>query len=99
MTHENADDSEDSGSEHDIWTDFETEEGPCGSLSEDGDIVWGAYCPQPDCGELNTFQGDPSRFAKRPFRCIECDWVSLINESVTEIESDLYTTGTEQGGA
>lgn len=73
----------------DVWTEFETEEGACGSISEDGNVVWGAYCPQPDCGELNTFQGAPWAFAKRPYRCVECNWVSLMDESVREIEDSL----------
>jgi len=72
-----------------IWTDFETEEGSCGSQSADGNAVWGAYCPQPDCGELNLYEGDPSKFANRPYRCCECNWISLMHESVTEIKEVL----------
>lgn len=70
----------------DRWTDFESEEGSCGSESADGNVVWGAYCPQPDCGELNLFEGNPEGFANRPYRCVACNWVSLMDESVAELE-------------
>lgn len=70
----------------DIFTEFETEDGPCGDTSPDGLAYWGAYCPQPDCGELQLFRGDPSEFAYRPYRCEECGWVSLMHGSVKEIK-------------
>lgn len=78
--------SESAVNDEDIWTDFETEQGACGSVSEQGNIVWGAYCPQPDCRMLNRFQGEPSAFANRPYRCVECNWVSLMDESVGDIK-------------
>jgi hypothetical protein len=84
-------DSNTSGSEQDVWTDFETEEGRCGSISVDENFVWGAYCPQPDCKELNIFEGPPSEFANRPYRCVECDWVSLMDDSVSDIQCSLNT--------
>lgn len=70
----------------DVFTKFETEEGPCGQESPEGRPIWGAYCPQEDCDELNRFQGDPSEFANRPYRCQECGWVSLMHESVADLE-------------
>lgn len=72
-----------------VWTEFETEARGCGTVSVDENVLWGAYCPQDHCGELNLFEGQPSEFANRPFRCVECHWVSLMDESVAEIESDL----------
>lgn len=79
-----AEDTQHSGDES-VWTDFETEEGSCGSTSVDGNLVWGAFCPQPDCGALNSFEGDPSKFANRTYRCVECNWVSLMDESVADV--------------
>lgn len=70
----------------DIWTDFETEEGRCGTESVEGEPLWGAWCPQPDCDELNYFEGDPSRFANRTYVCCGCGWVSLMHESVRDLE-------------
>lgn len=77
--------------DQDVWTEFETERGDCGTKSDEGVIIWGAYCPQSECGELNKFQGNPSVFANRPYKCLECGWVSLMDESVKEIQSDLTT--------
>lgn len=71
-----------------IWTDFETKEGSCGSESVDGNPVWGAYCPQEDCGQLNFFEGDPDGFAGRPYACQSCNWVSLMDRSVRNLEVD-----------
>lgn len=81
------------GSDHNRWTDFETEQRSCGSLSVDDNPVWGAYCPQPECGELNLFEGDPAKFAKRPYRCENCNWVSLMDESVAEITGLATVSG------
>lgn len=69
-----------------IYTEFETEEGSCGSLSADGKPVWGAYCPQGECGHLNLFEGSPDGFAGRPYRCIKCNWVSLMDAEVRGLE-------------
>lgn len=70
----------------DHWTDFETDDGPCGTESVDGNPVWGAYCPQDGCGERNLFEGDPSGFVNRPYRCNSCGWVSLMHESAAELD-------------
>jgi len=91
-------DSDTSGSEQDVWTNFETEEGRCGSIAVDENLVWGAYCPQPGCKELNVFEGPPSEFANRPYKCVECGWVSLMDDSVSDIKRSLHTANDHSEG-
>lgn len=69
-----------------VFTEFETEKDACGSTSAEGEPVWGAYCPQEECGHLNLFEGDPDGFAGRPYSCQNCNWVSLMNSTVSDLE-------------
>lgn len=69
-----------------VFTEFETDEGSCGTENEDGEPIWGAYCPQEDCDHLNLFKGNPDEFAGRVFHCQNCNWVSLMDTSVQDLE-------------
>lgn len=59
---------------------------------ETGDF--GFVCPE--CGATNPLEGDPEAFKTRPFRCVECDFISLLSGAGIE---DWQSPDTAEGEA
>lgn len=77
--------NESSTDDESVWTEFTTDLSDYGTEYAEQDRFWGAKCPQPDCEHVNIFEGDPGEFANRPYACINCHWISLMDSSVAEL--------------
>lgn len=49
---------------------------------EAGTIYFAFVCPR--CGRTNPLEGDPLGFGDRPFQCVRCQWVSLLDADALE---------------
>ncbi len=68
-------------------TEFTTDHGLPEVPSPTG-FRWAFICPR--CGEKNGLEGDPEGFKNKPFRCTDCNWVSLlVAEAIEEFEQSL----------
>lgn len=69
-----------------------------GSVNEEGEelFVWSFECTR--CGHMTPCKGDPREFAGRPYSCIECGWVSLLEQdTLNQFAEDHYVdTGTDR---
>jgi hypothetical protein len=61
-------------------TDFELDH----ETPMDSAFLWAFICPR--CEGTNPLKGDPAGFKNRPFRCVECNWVSLLDAEAIEAE-------------
>jgi hypothetical protein len=62
--------------------------------ADDGSYLWGFVCPR--CESENPLKGDPAGFRGRPYACMTCNWVSLlegesIDEFVDEVDPEIET--------
>ncbi|WP_254810668.1 hypothetical protein [Natronosalvus amylolyticus] len=65
-------------------TEFTTDHGLEESEKHDPEMFyWAWICPRD--GHKNVMKGDPRDFADRPFACVQCRWVPLLDrESLLE---------------
>lgn len=57
-------------------------------LDPEHDIHWAWLCPR--CGSKNPMKGDPDGFKGRPFACVNCRWVPLLDgEALAEFRDGL----------
>lgn len=77
--------------------DYETDEGYCTEYRErqdlmaevdDDDFRFAFVCPR--CDHENPLRGDPLAFKSKPFRCVDCNWVSLlVGDAIEEFAASL----------
>lgn len=60
-----------------ICTEFTTDHGLDEDLVESGEHYFAFICPR--CGEKNPLHGTPDGFGDRPYACVSCQWVSLLD--------------------
>ena len=69
-----------------VCTEFQTEH----PLENDDDADFAFICPR--CKKPNALVGQPTEFANKPFRCLNCNYVPLLDAETLEKfakESDL----------
>lgn len=69
-------------------TEYTTDHGLSDDELEEIDVVvWAWLCPR--CSEKNPMKGDPDEFGNRPFECVNCSWVPLLDrESLMEFADE-----------
>lgn len=55
-------------------------------VETDGDATFAFVCPK--CGEKNPLKGEPTGFKNKPFACIKCNWVSLLDADALKTFDD-----------
>jgi len=67
----------------DRCTEFQKEH----DLEDPDDADFGFVCPR--CKNVNALCGTPSEFANKPFRCLDCNYVSLLDaDALAEFEEE-----------
>jgi len=62
----------------DVCTEFWREH----PVVDEADADFAFICPR--CQEANALVGEPMGFANKPFRCLECDCISLLDPDALE---------------
>lgn len=70
-----------------ICTEFTTEHGVSDKAHPEK-FYFAFICPE--CGGTNPLMGDPRDFKNLPYRCMDCNWVSLLLDDAIDkfVESE-----------
>ncbi len=63
-------------------TEFTDDSGLDDDQKADDEYYFAFVCPR--CEEKNVLTGDPLDFGNKPFRCLECNYVPLLDADAIE---------------